>query len=1291
MPPKKRKQRSKTSSSASSSQQQPTQTSSLSSRRTNRRSLAHALSPQKRSKRSSQGDDDGDRSIKAAEAALIASNTMHTITHHTSFVPSLASLQHKNEIANHSHSFNNTTSAAASDHKTASNGIHNIKNSASKSLSKSTSSSADAKNKHISGSGSGSGNSSGNSSGVQSHKRPYALYHPRNLGLVPPTVKEPKPTEGDNHGKVTIPHSAGCRMKFLPEPTFRTLPIHPDFQNTNNDNENSNGNDNDNYISTAGLTCPTVMNNSHSSSGQVAIGDTGGSVTLYTTIPYFLPVLKLHTSASKRFMASISKSQSKRKKKKTKRIGRSQAIVGSSIDRSQAVDAVLLLKKTQCVVVGTRMEIECVSFENKIRWTWEGCLGWDNAESKMMYRGIPMRLHGDCRDEFVLASFGFFAFKETGVVKSDSDANDNENDDDNANAEGDGDGGGNVNGAEMDGDKSTTAENLPLSPKIEKPELYSPLLKINVATGEFTNVVPIEKCTTKGADTWNECNIGTRAMGIYDKLHRGNIIGVFIIYQNQDSVSSTNNTSGSAGINDDDSISNSTPVNAIQELMVLDGDCHILHRVTIPTKTSGTKLVTVEAINQSPNGDYTISATSKGGILVYKTDKLQLLGAYGEGVSLHGHSIVWQDIFFIRIEKSNQLDDDMDDDNVDFGGVQKQWGKILERSDELMHRERYKSKRKEMARKRDNLNQLFIVSVPSAFREPVDMKEHIQFWDVSRLEFDCGNKLPSFELIAPKKSEGICTLLYDHSAMTSNAGKFVMSTHAGDCLDMTPTLVSDWAGQMYPTGFLVLDNNLAYIEDEDELDQVVDSHLDQHGLCQGIVGDVNINAKQSEAELELALQMSLMDEYVDVVGDNSEEWNESILNVAPCRPEPHLRVKSERKTKDSSQATGGVEGIQSSDSMFDLMKTLPQFSVVQDALKNDALEAQWRIDRIEENRKKLLDPPIKIPRRKQGNIDYIIEASVDKQLTIEMLERRGTSNGNGSTLIPKVAGISISATENVCKAEDISALPVAKIDAAHGIERLETIDRTAATAPHAALCDMGALESEVAAKGIKSVESATDEDPSNYCPACHGRFVIHNKACGKRARPTDYDAIAKAEQDKKDKAEAEKKKILQDRRKVAEQRRKEKKLRLKEEAKKLQLEKEEEEKKKNEIQTTVDLTTSEPAQSNHFAHTEFQSSPAVHTVTSNAFENNSTDQYQSAYTYNSSYHQQLPHELSSPQTPNQSSQIYQQQEITSSTVPKSSPSFGNINFGDSMFCNIPTLPSEPSSYYNQNGNGGNHK
>ena len=149
------------------------------------------------------------------------------------------------------------------------------------------------------------------------------------------------------------------------------------------------------------------------------------------------------------------------------------------------------------------------------------------------------------------------------------------------------------------------------------------------------------------------------------------------------------------------------------------------------------------------------------------------------------------------------------DDNVDFGGVQKQWGKILERSDELMHRERYKSKRKEMARKRDNLNQLFIVSVPSAFREPVDMKEHIQFWDVSRLEFDCGNKLPSFELIAPKKSEGICTLLYDHSAMTSNAGKFVMSTHAGDCLDMTPTLVSDWAGQMYPTGFLVLDNRRA--------------------------------------------------------------------------------------------------------------------------------------------------------------------------------------------------------------------------------------------------------------------------------------------------------------------------------------------------------------------------------------------------------------------------------------------------------------------------------------------------
>jgi hypothetical protein len=1171
--------------------------------------------------------ENGSAKAKAA-AALIASNVMHTITHHTSFVPSVASLQVRNETASaSSHNAASITSTSMISNNNASNSNSNAFNINANGTTNSTASNNNTNTLH-------------SSTADLNRKRPYALYHPRNLGLVPPTVT--KPPEGN--GKVTVPHSAGCRMKFLPQPTFRTLPIHPDFHQNTNTNTDDDDNDNDNYISTTGLTCPTVMNNSNPHSGQVAIGDTGGSVTLYVTLPSFLPIRKLCTSAYKRFVDS----QPKRKRKKQKRIGRSTAIVGSSIDRNNAVESILLLKKSLCVMVGTRMEIECISFENEIKWTWGGCMGWDSLEKKVMVRGIPLRLHGDCEDQFVLASFGFFSFKDSGKSSKQKEEGENDSNDVDVDSDGDGD------------VEEIVDEQESVSLESERPQLYSPILKINVATGEFTNVVPMEQCKVNGNDNgaseWKECNVGTRAMAIYDKLHRGNIVGVFITYTSTQPTAPIGGgaTGAVAGNGNDDS--SSTAITAIQELMVLDSEYHIVHRTAVPTKSSGTKLITVEAINQSPNGDFTISATAKGGVLVYRTDGLQLLGAYGEGVSLHGHSIVWQDVFFIRIDK----EDDLDNDNS--GGEQRQqWGQIMERPDELMHRERYKEKRKELSKKHDSLSNLFIVSVPSAFREPADMKEHIQFWDVSRLEFDRGNKLPSFELLAPKKSEGICTLLYDHSMMTANAGKFIMSTHAGDCVEMTPTLVTDWAGQMYPTGFIVLDNNLAYIEDEDELDQVIDSHLDQTGFCQGIGIDSISNMNQSEAELELALQMSMMDEHIDVVGNDDEEWSESLLNVAPCRPEPHLRVKSQIAAKDS-QGSDGVEGSPTPYSMFDLMKQLPQFDAVEQGLRQNSEDSERRMTRIEETKQKMLDGPVKIPRRKQGNIDFLINASVDKQLTVRMLEKMGPANGDGSNL------------------------------RAHSVPVCDQVT-PATLATGTVNCDESTLQAQsttIREEGDPVPNSEKIE--TNNCLACQGRFVIHSDACGKRARPIDYDAIAKAEQEKKDIAEEEKRKLLQDRRKIAEQKRKEKKLKLKEEEEKLQQEKEEEERKITEpVEAAVDLT-SNPSYPNESGMNGFDASSTHQQPTlvmqnsmQNQYDYHPTNHHQSSQLPQSPSYFQQPQNSSSPHTSHQSSQIYQHDGNAKSSKQQS-PSFGSMNFGDSIFSNIPSLPSEPSSYYGSGGN-----
>jgi len=113
------------------------------------------------------------------------------------------------------------------------------------------------------------------------------------------------------------------------------------------------------------------------------------------------------------------------------------------------------------------------------------------------------------------------------------------------------------------------------------------------------------------------------------------------------------NDNGSGSGNSYDNENGGGELIAKQELMMINSSHQIIHRTTLLTKSNGPKLINVEAINQSPDGDYTISATSKGGVRVYTTDGLLLLGAFGEGLSLHGHSIVWQDIFFVRMDRSD--------------------------------------------------------------------------------------------------------------------------------------------------------------------------------------------------------------------------------------------------------------------------------------------------------------------------------------------------------------------------------------------------------------------------------------------------------------------------------------------------------------------------------------------------------------------------------------------------------------------------------------------------------------
>ena len=695
------------------------------------------------------------------------------------------------------------------------------------------------------------------------------------------------------------------------------------------------------YAQTSHNDHPCQTNSSHRY-GQpqplFAQGDTSGHVALYSKLPLYRPMATIATSASRRSIEwqesqaiakaekQLNKQQQKKQKKQngsassssanTKstnvragKIGRGTQVMKSSVDRGNAVEC-LGLGRTS-VVIGTRMEVERIGFgightcgyddEQKNGGTSDGYPIWKidllddvgstsgrrvqytetNITGPMehlvgMIRGPPTRLEFG-NGEAVMASFSFGDKKRN---RADKVSEEKESCD------------GCMKKEEFDFTNDWKKMKVPLATHCYW-AATSPLWIIS-ANGMAIGVIPREEQTLQYSSdtesvprmnmqeepkTWFPLTVGPRAMAIWDQSDCSRFLAVFIVNSNQSTDSET--------------------LTEQQELFLLDVFTHnIISRAILPSKTSGSKVITVEAINQSMGGELTIAATSaRGGIRVFKTENLAHIATYGEGVSLHGHTILWQNCFFVRFglnSNREQVEDNakrkLERCNGFFAGDYN-YENIIERVDEIQHRgelhlqqslegsidlahtstlQRNRKVRSESnedctastqpQRINSGLDGLYIVSVPHASREPVDMKETVHFWDLSTLLYDGGTKLPSFTINGPKKSEGIFNLLFDDSLPTAQGGRFLITTHSGDCYHFLPTLTSDWAGCMYPIGFRVLDDNIAYIEDEDELDEVVDNFEDYPLASKAVMQyestqELNV-LREKDIEITKALQVS---------------------------------------------------------------------------------------------------------------------------------------------------------------------------------------------------------------------------------------------------------------------------------------------------------------------------------------------------------------------------------------------------------------------------------------------------
>ena len=451
--------------------------------------------------------------------------------------------------------------------------------------------------------------------------------------------------------------------------------------------------------------------------------------------------------------------------------------------------------------------------------------------------------------------------------------------------------------------------------------LVSPVLQF--ATSHQKNssgMVTSSKVKVRGIipsaeDTGLPFALGSRAMAIHDESNPSRMLMVVI-----------NNNPRADDVEKDlawrkkNSNSGMQPFPHLQELLLVDASSpsfKVLHRTVLPSRPgSKAKIVTVEALCQSLGGTYTAPATScKGGIRLYRTEGLVHLATYGEGIKLHSSTIMWQDIFIVK--RGNKK------------------GRAEEREDELLLRTTDSPTSSEEPASSTpaaaDYTDLMLVGVPGAFREPIDLNDRIHIWDLADVGWG-GTKLPAITLIAPPKSNGIASpgSSVGDASKGGGGGRFIISNQSGDCRQFGSKMVSEWPGRMYPAGYIVLDDNVEYVEDEDELDIVVDNHpidLLSQGSSDLLFGIDSPEKRRSKPQVESvdndlkkALEASMYDADVDVLGVDTNSYNKSSSTcLLSAQPESHLKEHID----SSNGLVGNSTDTQMGESEFDAMSLLP--------------------------------------------------------------------------------------------------------------------------------------------------------------------------------------------------------------------------------------------------------------------------------------------------------------------------------------------------------------------------------
>lgn len=458
----------------------------------------------------------------------------------------------------------------------------------------------------------------------------------------------------------------------------------------------------------------------------------------------------------------------------------------------------------------------------------------------------------------------------------------------------------------------------------KQPADFSPLCLCRPNCEKMTGIIP-QNSPDENVENTTSLNLGSCSIGVWDKTsHQGDYIFCLSLLQRE---------------------SNSQKL----ELMKISSDTFtILHRITLSKPGLKTKIKSwlPSSITQSPCGNLLAVPTLKG-IKLCKSDNLEILGVFGDGIVLHGHTLTFQECLFIQDEDYNDQ-------------------QMVQKEDELYHKENVEKDWKKS----------YLVGLPHRFREPQQMIDILHFWKFSDQSKYFESNHPTFTLKSPDPEVGIKNLFWNHS-------KLILMSQKGKCLEMVSTMNTDWAGQMYPPGFLIKNDNTEYIEDEDEFDAVVD------------LEDFNNLPEVDDEEHEILEAVQKLDdesEEICVIDDDSESGD------IPCHPEIYLqnevyedlikdRIQLGSPSNTTSSSMNGQEK-SPSDAFFSLMPPVPGL----ESARRKGCEVVKKVDKATTE----VTQPSKSRRYGPSNVQNILRMSVNPLLKEKMYRNECWSLGAGS-------------------------------------------------------------------------------------------------------------------------------------------------------------------------------------------------------------------------------------------------------------------------------------------------------